>query len=122
MEFDETDFWKLVDLAQKDFDAYTRKLEKMSREELVAFEWKFEETAGYLYKPEFGVNFPSEDAFEDLAAYVVGQGKKYYDNVLNNPSEMPADWDRNKHGLDIQGQAATVYYERYGEEMPPFEG
>ena len=122
MELDEADFWKLVDLAQKDFDAFTRRLEKMTREELIAFEWKFEETAGYLYKPEFGVNYPSEDAFEDLAAYVVGQGKKYYENVLSNPEEMPTDRDRSKHGLDIQGQAATVFYERYGEEMPPFGG
>jgi hypothetical protein len=122
MQLDEADFWKLVDLAQADFDAFTRKLEKMSREELTAFEWKFEETAGYLYKPEFGVNYPSEDAFEDLAAYVVGQGKTYYEKVLGNPAEMPTETDRDKHGLDIQGQAATVYYERFGEEMPPFEG
>jgi hypothetical protein len=122
MDFDTNEFWKLVDLAQRDFDAFTTRLQKMSRDELVGFEWKFEEMAGYLYKPEFGVNYPSEDAFEDLAAFVVGQGRAFYEKVIENPAEMPSDWNRAQHGIDIQYEASNVFYDRFGEEMPPFEG
>ena len=121
-DFDDDEFWKLIDTANQDFAAFTRALEAMTREELIGFSWKFQDTAGMLYDEEHGVNYPSEDYFEDLAAYVVARGKKFYNEALEDPAKMPKEMKMALPGIEIQYEANKIYREKFRESLPPFQG
>jgi hypothetical protein len=94
----------------------------MTRDDLIGFYWLFQDTAGVLYDEAHGVNYPSEDYFEDLAAYVVARGKHFFEQVRDDPSRMPKTMDADKPGIDIQYEASKVYRKRFGEPIPAFDG
>ena len=120
------EFWALVTLANEDFDAFTKTLERMDRGALIAFAWKFEQLAGILYDDEYlqHLNFEnelSEDYLEDLCGWIVGKGKVFYEDIINHPEKMPTELDDTEPGISIQFEASQIYFDRYGEEMPPWE-
>lgn len=122
LELGDDQFWTLISLAKQDTAAFVKKLEGMSQVELIGFAWKFEDLAGFLYDEEYHQGRFSEDYLEDLCDWVVAQGKEFYENVLNNPDQMPTEVNYSDPDIDIPYQVSTVYYDRFGEEMPPLEG
>ena len=121
-DFPDDQFWSLVSLARQDFTAFTTKLEGMNRDDLIGFAWKFEDLAGCLHDDKCHQSQFSEDYLEDLCGWVVGQGRTFYENVRHNPDQMPEEVDSSELGIEIQYEASVVYYDRFGEEMPPLEG
>lgn len=53
---------------------------------------------------------------QDVAEWVVSQGKRFYVDVWNSPKRI-ADVDIRK-GETYAGVAANVYWERFGASMP----
>lgn len=118
---DDAVFWALVALADSDFDAFSERLRAMDRASLIGFAWAFEEKAGLLWDPRYHRNRFSEDDLEDLSGWIVGRGRAFYEDILAHPERMPADWDNSETGMDIPYAATEIHFERFGDEMPPFE-
>ena len=118
----DTIFWNLITEASEDFEVFKGKLESLSRDELIGFAWKFEYLAGLLYDEKYHQNQYSEDYLEDLTCWIVAKGRKFYENVLSHPDQMPAEVNFDEPGLDVHFQALKVYADRFGEEMPAFDG
>jgi len=58
----------------------------------------------------------SEDGLEDVANWVVSQGRVTYQAVLAQPSRMPPHIDVDDPG-NLGGLAYEVYYDRFGEPL-----
>jgi hypothetical protein len=111
-------FWKLIALAKRDEDAYRAKLEKMKQDELVRFYHTFESAAALLkWEPYVDHLDPklSEDGVDDVARWVVEQGKEYYTRVVNDPEKLPSG---PKTPAGYGGEVVDVYYERFDDEIP----
>lgn len=116
-------FWALIELARKDFEAFLAALKGLDRRGLIRFAWMFEELASGLgaepyashTNPEF-----SEDVLDDLWDEVVGKGRAFYEEVLAHPERMPADVDYSDPSHRMRYEASNVFFERYGEEIPPY--
>jgi hypothetical protein len=115
-------FWTLINVANQEFDAFTKMLEKLSKEDLIGFAWKFEYLAGLLYDEKYHHHKYSEDYLEDLTSGVVAKGKVFFENVFNHPDQMPEKVNYDELGLDVHFQAEKVYADRFGQDMPPFDG
>ena len=116
-------FWALVDLARTNFPAFTDRLMNADRRELIRFAWVFEELASFLGEKRFrkytNPDF-SEDSTDDLWEEVVGRGRAFYKDVLTHPQKMPAEIDPSDPSHKMRYQAGKIFFERFGEEIPPF--
>lgn len=116
-------FWALVELARKDYEAFVAALKNLNRRELIRFAWMFEEFASRLgeepYQRRINPTF-SEDVTDDLWEEVVGKGQAFYEDVLEHPDKMPADVDYSDPSHQMRYEASNVFFERYGEEIPPY--
>ena len=121
-ELGDDQFWTLILSAKQGIAALSKNLESLSQVELIGFAWKFEDLAGFLYDEKYHQNQFSEDYLEVLCDWVVAQGKEFYERVLNNPDQMPAEVDYSDPDIDILYEVSNVYYDRFGKEIPPLEG
>lgn len=116
-------FWALVELARTDFPAFVEALRNADRQELIRFAWVFEELASRLggkrYRKYTNPSF-SEDSTDDLWNEVVGRGRAFYEDVIAHPQKMPSDIDYSDPSHKMRYEASNVFFERYGEEIPPF--
>lgn len=119
-ELNDDMFWTLIATANQDDVAFRKKLESLSRVELIGFSWKFKDLMGRLYEVMDDQNELSEDELEDLVAWIVARGKEFYRNVLDNPKQMPKKANYDEPGLDTHFQAIKVYYDRFGEHIPAY--
>lgn len=115
-------FWRLIALANKDYDAFKQALQGLSREELTGFAWRFQGLMGPLYEGIENEDDFSEDRLQDLIAWIVARGKKFYENVLDNPEQMPVEVNKELPGGDMLFQALKAYYDRFGEHVPIYGG
>jgi uncharacterized protein DUF4240 len=113
-----TDFWELVALSQQDREDFRARVKKMSREELSDFYWTYENAAAELKaEPYVDAMQPglSESGIDDLAIWIVSQGKDYYEKVLNDPKQTPAVAGPSSRILD---NVIKEYYDRFGGSIP----
>jgi hypothetical protein len=111
-------FWDLVILAGQDFPQYVEALKSMEKKELIDFYWTFESAASeFKGNPyvEFMSEQLSEDGVDDVAQWVVSQGRDHYWQVVNDPQKIPVRVDR---APNLLGRAVMVYYDRFNESIP----
>jgi len=85
-------FWELLSSAQRSLRSLCRQLEALPRERLRAYRATFDDAKAsvdpYLDWNEASphiTDWPSEDGADDFAAWVVVQGREFYERVLQNP-------------------------------------
>jgi hypothetical protein len=124
---DPTEFWKLIDSGVDDPTVVEDRIKEMSEQELVDFYWLHQDVVDEITYEEYAENFGSsysEDHHEDVAGWVVRQGKAFYDDIEANPSKFPTEFPRLTRKT-YPSFASRVYRERYGdairtqEEPPP---
>jgi hypothetical protein len=112
------DFWGLIDLARSDYDRYVETVHGMDREALMRFYWNYEDAAAE-FKGDPYVKYMSpqlsEDGIDDVAQWIVAQGKDYYRNVVNHPEMVPY---RVENPPEILGEVVHEFDERYDEPIP----
>lgn len=87
----------------------------MSRADLLSFIWTFEEIAAeFKYEPytNYVSQSLSEDGIDDLAMWVVEQGKTYTYQIFDNPSQIPARVD---HPIGFLDKALRAFDQRFGD-------
>lgn len=112
------EFWKLIDLARTDYEAFVAALRTMEREDLVRFYWTYEDAAAELKEEPYIDNMSpdiSEDGIDDVAQWVVAQGKKFYLDVIQEPNKVPLRVDS---APEILGEVVIVFDDRYDEPIP----
>lgn len=120
---EEHEFWHIVGLAKHDRPAFWARLYALSRDELIELRELHNETAATLkyepYSDAMGDN-RSEDAIDDIATWVVLQGKEYFDKVVEDPSLIPENVraEYMKDPFHISGAVIQVHRERFG--VPPW--
>jgi hypothetical protein len=120
----ENNFWNLVGEANRDLDQFRKILNSMDKNELKEFVWMFRDKIEDLGDDAHmdavlnGVDNITEDALEDLLGWIVGKGKKYYLNIIKNPEETPSSILDEDRGIEIQYEAAQIYYSRFNEHIP----
>lgn len=108
-------FWEIVARSQTDRAKLAAILETLSKDELVRFEDEFEEAAAQLRDEPFARFIDeeaSEDMVQDVASFVVSQGKHYYANVWSNPEVIPAQVDAGDPRI-LSGVADGVHWRRF---------
>lgn len=101
-------FWELVELidqiileegyGEESVQPLIDALSLLSESDIKDFETQLTdalyELDGQIYMDNSGENSYSGDGFLYCRCYVVAKGRKYYENVLNNPENMPATSDQ----------------------------
>lgn len=112
-------FWSIIDDAACSRQALESRLHQLERDEVIRFQDEFLEAAVQLTDEPFLVHlgdYVSEDTMQDLAEWVVSQGKRFYVDVWNSPQRIA---DVNvREGVTYAGVAANVYWGRFGTSMP----
>lgn len=111
-------FWEQISLARNDQHNFSKMLSETSKEELLEFIWTFEEVAAeFKYEPYTGYvsSKLSEDGIDDVATWVVEQGRDYVYEVFDNPSLMPKRVD---HPIGLLSKAVRTYRSRFGRPIP----
>ncbi|WP_308367694.1 MULTISPECIES: DUF4240 domain-containing protein [unclassified Microbulbifer] len=111
-------FWQTIEVARKDQDQLIAAVNSMSRDQLLEFIWTFQEVAAeFKYEPYTDYVSPelSEDGIDDVASWVVEQGKESTYSVFDNPSRMP---ERVDHPLGFLSKAVRAFYKRFGGPIP----
>jgi hypothetical protein len=111
-------FWETIELARKERQRFTAALDTMDREGLLQFIWAFEEIAAeFKYEPftECVDSNLSEDGIDDVATWVVEQGREYAQSVFDDASRMP---ERVDHPVGLLSEAVRAFYRRFGGPIP----
>ena len=107
-------FWAIIDGAERDSKKLCAALQRLSRGNLLELYREFVALAHELRQPPYAHD--NSDHEQELAWYVVGQGKAAYEAVLAHPETMP-DEIGDDDARDFYGDIAAVYAERFGEEV-----
>ena len=116
-------FWDLIDLASEDRGAFVAALHSLDRKGLIRFAWTYEERASRLMQTRYQRHMApglSEDAQDDVARWVVEQGRDRYERVLTYPAEMPSERESGTPSPRVYYDADNVFEERFGEGLPPY--
>jgi hypothetical protein len=110
--------WQNVELARKNRRSFKTNLKKMERQGLIDLYWEYEEAAGHL-KMEPYTDFmdeeASDDTIDDIALWVVAQGKDRYNEILSNPEQTPKTLRRTS---SVAADIVQEYRDRYNEPIP----
>ncbi len=113
------EFWDTIRRAAGSRDTLRDIMTQASQEEVLAFAEDFTEAATQLKDEPFlqyvGPN-TSEDGMDDIANWVVSQGKEAYTQVWQHPETIPKHIDVGDPA-NLYYVAESVYYKRFGE-MP----
>lgn len=110
-------FWNTLHKAEGSALQLKEILESLSDEKLYFFQEQFVDASVELKDlPYTKYMVESEDGVEDIAHWVVSQGKVYYLNVWYNPSKIPYSVESKTHEI-LYGVGADVYFERFGVEI-----
>jgi hypothetical protein len=111
-------FWALVDRARERQEECEPLVCAMSRRDLVEFYWTYRDAADLLRDAPWADHASPdlrEDGLDDLATFVVAQGRDAYRRVIERPETMPAEAG---DFYDILGVVVACYEDRYGEALP----
>ena len=138
-------FWKVIHASKRSLRRLCRQLERMPKEELVSYQRQYEQ-AKSLVNPLYREDFDSfadddwscsDDGADDFAAWVVMQGKPFFDEMLADPARLFAQarafeesddeavtqWDETVDRPEYRGYqradyvATPIYRARFGEEL-----
>ncbi len=111
------DFWQMIDEAAGDPGKFRELLGGLTRPRIIRFYWTYEELANHLRTERF-LPFVhpdlSEDGVAELSNWVVAQGKSYYENILNNPVQIPPKMD----DAGFLSELVEEFEEKYGDDLP----
>ncbi len=128
------DFWQLIDSTRpKGFWAAMHagylemKLETLSEDEIISYEQHFRQVMAESYRWDlwaaaYIVNGGcSDDGFEYFRAWLISQGKHYYEKCLRNPEAVGsrAERDERTEYEEFMYCAAEAFREKTGRELPP---
>jgi len=110
-------FWNLLARASGSKEKLRDLLQNLSSEQLIRFEDEFAEASAQLREEPFVDHLDegaTEDTEQDVANYVVSQGKRFFEDVWRSPSHIPPYIDEGEPGI-LSGVADEVHYEKYGK-------
>jgi len=111
------EFWATIKKAAQDPDRFRNLLQKMNQGQIIRFYWTYEELASRITTDRhLAYVHPnlSEDELDELANWVVAQGKAYYRKILDQPDQIPLK--KNDVGLLIA--VVEEYKQRFNEDIP----
>ena len=111
-------FWDIVGRANKSQDTLEEILGAMSMEEVRRFQEEFVDASAEIQAEPFTDHMikGSEDSVEDVAHWVVSQGREYFLRIWNNPEQIPFSVEE-ADASNLYSVAPKVYYERFGETI-----
>ena len=113
-------FWNIIAMSQKNRAHLKELLSTFSSEELRRFDDEFIQLAADLKDDPFLQYIDSdesEDGIDDIARWVVSQGRAYYEEVWSHPERIPSHIESGDEGI-LSGVADSVHYERFGRGLP----
>lgn len=113
------EFWAIVEQAGRDRVKMRALLERMTREEMVAFHRQFFDAAmAVATSAHVACMAPgtSEDGADDVSRWVVGQGRAFFLDVLDHPENTPPDVDDHSNA-QIFYEITPVFGDRFGENI-----
>lgn len=111
-------FWTWIDSASTDFDTFVESLATVDKAELLEFIWSYEEASAEFKDDRFHEFFDeglSEDGIDDLAMWVIEQGKDKVHSIFDHPEKIPSRVDSPRGALS---KAVRSYYMRFGGPVP----
>jgi hypothetical protein len=110
-------FWSIIASSRGDRERLRTELFGLGQQELRSFQSEFLDLAGELTIPPFDAFVEiSEDGLNDVAEWVVSQGKELYQSVLANPTSIPHSVEGKGRQI-LSGVAPQVYEERFGQPL-----
>jgi len=112
------DFWDLVELGRRDRDRYRARLRELDGAALVRWYWTFDRLAGWLRDRPYTDHMDPElsgDGIDDVAQWVVAQGRDAYFDVIAHPERVPLEVTRRATTL---GDITVEYRRRFGGPVP----
>ena len=133
-------FWEIVESSQRNLVTLSRKLESLSKDELVRYQvqcWHAKEDVNpysQTYDLEASGLTCSEDDADDFAAWVVGEGRTFCEKVRDNPDNIRkffdtyeeadgSSWDETVDDPEYHGNqrldflANAVYSKKFDEDF-----
>ena len=113
------EFWDIIRRSAGNKDTLRDIMTQLSREQIFEFAQSFTEAATQLKDDPFlqyVAPNTSEDDMDDIANWVVSQGKEAYRQVWENPETVPKHIDVDAPD-NLYYIAESIYYKRFGE-MP----
>jgi hypothetical protein len=112
-------FWRIIDQAQSNRNQLRDMLKTMSREDVIRFHHEFKDAAVQLTDSPFidYMSDLSEDGIQDIAEWIVSQGRDYYSEIWTHPERIPNEIE---HGTlsTFSGVADDVFWDRFREPIP----
>lgn len=116
---DEDWFWDIIERADQDRDRLRAILTALDKDGVYRFQDTFVELSTELQDEPHRMYLDedeSEDGLEDIAHWVVSQGRAKYQEVLDQPELMPGHVDVPA-SADLFQVGYDVYFERFGEDL-----
>lgn len=108
-------FWSIISVSAINRQKLKEILSAFSKEDIIKFQEQFLDASIELQdEPYLAFMEQSEDGVEDIANWIVSNGKTFYNHILNNPEEIPHSVN-NVTDQILYGVADEVCYEIYGE-------
>lgn len=108
-------FWAIIAEAKQNRTKLREILTGLVQEDIVRFHREFMEAAAeFSSAPYFDLMIDSEDGMDDVARWIVSQGKDTYRSMLENPSLVPYSVEEGDPSI-LYGIADEVYEERFGD-------
>jgi hypothetical protein len=129
-------FWQLVDAtrptgiwAALHAGTLELRLQTLPEEEIVSFERHFNELMAESYRWDLWgaasiVNGGgSDDGFAYFRAWLISQGRRFFEKCLANPDAVAARADRDGENEDeeFMHAAAEAFREKTGRDLPPLD-
>ncbi len=96
-------------------------LTNASRDDLIRFCHEFHEAALQLTDAPY-TNYMaggSEDYIQDMAEWVVSQGKEFFLSIWDHPAEL-LKYQKFDPQSSFTSVAENVFWQKFNEPMPPF--
>jgi hypothetical protein len=108
-------FWPIIAAAAGDKTKLAAELQKLDKGGMVRFYMDWRAAAEPLHGRRFQRDGLSDDAVDDIAQYVIQQGKAFYGDIVAHPKKHKAI-DENA-GSPYGSVIDRVFYDRFHEEI-----
>lgn len=115
-------FWQIVAGAQGSAEKLKRLLLACSKEEMVSFHQLLDEMLYQLDREDIHeITDGSDDGFEYIRLWIVSQGRSYFEEVLQDPTQAPRDADEEQENEAFGYAVWEAYEEKWGEAFPQIQ-
>jgi hypothetical protein len=113
-------FWPIIAAAAGDKAKLAAEMQKLGKGGMLRFYLDWRAAARPLHVPPFQRDGLSDDAVDDIAQYIIQQGKAFYEDILAHPEKHKAI---DENAGSAYGTVITdIFYERFHEEIGPIVG